>query len=123
MRFETGTVKIDFELAYGIGLTIDGKVSDTHSIDILTTTRLTIGDAGSLVVRPPEGSGRSIAADLAAAEEELSSKLKALGVSSYSAAVTRSERAAAAARELKALRSQIVAACPGDPTIETRARR
>jgi chromosome segregation ATPase len=117
VRFETGTVRIDFELANGIGLTIDGEMSVADSIDILTTTRLTIGDAGSLVVRPPEGSGRSIAADLAAADEELSSELKALGVSSYSAAVTRSERAAAAARELKALRSQIVAACPGDPTV------
>ena len=117
VRFETGTVKIDFELANGVGLTIDGEVSDAHSIDILTTTRLTIGDAGSLVVRPPEGAGRSIAAELAATEEELSSELKALGVSSYAAAVKRSERAAAAARELKALRRQIVAACPGDPTI------
>jgi hypothetical protein len=86
-------------------------------IDILTTTRLTIGHAGSLVVRPPAGTGRSIEADRDAAAQELAAALRNLGVASHAAAVARSERAATAARELKAVRAQIAAACPGDPAI------
>lgn len=116
-RFEAGTVKIDFELADNVALRIDGKPSDTTSIDILTTTRLTIGDVGSLVIRPPVGSGHSIEADRATADEALAAALRNLGVASHAAAVARSGRAATAVRELKAVRAQIAAACPGDPTI------
>lgn len=116
-RFEAGTVKIDFDLADGVALRIDEQPSDASSIDILTTTRLTIGDAGSLVVRPPAGTGRSIEADRDAADQELAASLRKLGVASHAAAVARSERAATAARELKAVRAQIAAACPGDPAV------
>jgi energy-coupling factor transporter ATP-binding protein EcfA2 len=116
-RFDAGIVKVDFELSAGILLQIDGESSDAKCIDVVTATRLTIGQAGSLVVRPPEGAGRSIEADRAAAEDELAAELRGLDLASYSAAVARSERAASAERELKALRAQIAAACPGDPTI------
>ncbi|WP_341023879.1 hypothetical protein [Brevundimonas diminuta] len=68
-------------------------------------------------MRPPQGTGQSIEADLAAATDELASALQSLGVASHSEGVARNERAAAAGRELKALRGQIAAACPGDPTI------
>lgn len=116
-RFEAGTVKIDFDFADGVALRIDEQPSEASSIDILTTTRLTIGDAGSLVVRPPAGTGRSIEADRDAADKELAAALRNLGVASHAAAVARSERAVTAARELKAVRAQIAAACPGDPAI------
>ena len=116
-RFDAGIVKVDFELSAGFDLQIDGEPSDAKRIDVVTATRLTIGQAGSLVVRPPEGAGRSIEADRAAAEDELATELKTLNLASHSAAVAQSERAAAAERELKALRAQIAAACPGDPTI------
>ena len=116
-RFEVGTVKIDFDLADGVAVRIDEQLSDASSIDILTTTRITIGDVGSLVVRPPAGSGRSIEADRDAADQALAAGLRNLGVTSHTAAVARSERAATAARELKAVRAQIAAACPGDPVI------
>jgi DNA repair exonuclease SbcCD ATPase subunit len=116
-RFEAGTVKVDFDLVDGVVLRIDGQPSDAFTIDVLTATRFTIGDAGSLVVRPPAGAGRSIEADRAAADEKLAVALKRLGVGSYAIAVARSERAATAARELKTVRAQIAAACPGDPTI------
>lgn len=116
-RFEAGAVKIDFDLADGVALKIDEQASDASSIDILTTTRLTIGDAGTLVVRPPAGTGRSIEADRDVADKALAAALRNLGVGSHAAAVARSERAATAARELKAVRAQIAAACPGDPAI------
>jgi hypothetical protein len=116
-RFEAGTVKVNLELADGVALWIDGKPSDASAIDVLTSTRLTIGDAGSLVIRPPTVVGLSIEADRAAADKKLVLALKNLGVASHATAVARSERAAAASRELKAVRAQIAAACPGDPTI------
>ncbi|GGJ36232.1 hypothetical protein CDQ92_10650 [Sphingopyxis bauzanensis] len=116
-RFEAGAVKVDFTLADGTALRIDGKSSDASSIDILAATRIEIGDIGSLVIRPPEGSGRSIEADRASAEDALAAALRALDISSYSAALSRNERAGAANRELMALRKQIAAACPGDPTV------
>jgi hypothetical protein len=116
-RFEAGTVRIDFDLADGVVLRIDEKPGDASSIDILTRTRLTIGDAGTLVVRPPAGTGRSIEANRDAADQELAAALRNLGVASHAAAVARSERAGAAGRELKAVRAQIAAACPGDPAI------
>lgn len=116
-RFEAGTVKIDFDLADGVALRIDERPSDASNIAILTTTCLTIGEAGSLVVRPPAGTGRSVEADRDAADQELAAALRHQGVTSHAAAVARSERAAMAARELKAVRAQIAKACPGDPAI------
>jgi hypothetical protein len=116
-RFEAGTVKIDVELASGAELRIDGALSDARSVDVLQTTRFEVGTAGTVVVRPPQASGRSMEADLAAAREQLAASLRALGIESHSAGVARNERAAIAARELVALRAQIAAACPGDPTI------
>lgn len=116
-RFEAGAVKVEMELSKGTGLLIDGEASDATSIDILAVTRLEIGDAGSIVVRPPQGSGKSIEADLVAVRERLADKLRSLGIASHSAGVARNERAAGAERELAALRLQIAAACPGDPTI------
>lgn len=116
-RFEAGIVRVEIETADGAQLRINGDVSDVASMDVLAPTRFDIGDAGSVVVRPPQASGRSIEADLAAARERLAARLRALGFSSHSAGVARNERAAGAERELKALRSQISAACPGDPAI------
>lgn len=116
-RFEAGSVKIDFDLAAGVSLSVDGRPTDAATLDILATTELRIGDAGSITVRPPAGTGRSIEADMAAAETALGTALADLGVGSHALAVTRSERAAAAARELAAVCAQISAACPGDPTI------
>lgn len=116
-RFEAGAVKVDVELGKGAFLKIDGVTADTATVDVLKTTRFELGDAGSLVVHPPQGLGQSIEADLLAAREELSSALRSLGIESHAEGVARNERAAAAARELKALRTQIASACPGDPTI------
>lgn len=116
-RFDAGKVKVGFELADGVELRIDGRPSDASSIDVLTVTRLTIGEVGVVVIQPPAGAGRSIEADRAAAEEQLATALKSLGVASHAAAVAQSERATAAARELKTVRVQMTAACPGDPTI------
>jgi DNA repair exonuclease SbcCD ATPase subunit len=116
-RFEAGAVKVDFELARGTELLVDGVVSDASSVDVLSVTRFGIGGSGSIVVRPPQASGRSMEADLAAAREQLAADLRSHGLASHSAGVARNERAASAARELVALCSQIAAACPGDPTI------
>lgn len=116
-RFEAGTVKVDFELVEGVSLRIDGEESEATSFDLVGVTRFDIGSAGGLLVRPPEGSGRSLEADLAAAKDELAAALREFGLASHSAGVARNERAAAASRELQALRLQIAAACPGDPTI------
>lgn len=117
VRFEAGAVKVEVELAKGISLRMNGTTTKSSSIDVLTTTKFEIGEAGSLTIRPPKGSGRSLDADLAAATEELASALRSLGIDSYSAGVARNERASAAERELTALRAQIAAGCPGDPTI------
>nr|WP_246526359.1 AAA family ATPase [Plastoroseomonas hellenica] len=116
-RFEAGAVRIDVELADGVSLRVDGELSEVRRFDALSVTRFAIGDAGSFVVRPPAGVGRSIEAELAAAETQLAAKLRELAVSSHAQALTRSERARAAARQLQAVRRQIAAACPGDPTI------
>lgn len=116
-RFEAGAVKVDIELAGGAELRIDGAPSVASSVDVVSATRFEIGSAGSIVVRPPRASGRSVEADLVAAREHLAASLRALGIESHSAGVARNERAAAAERELVALRAQISAACPGDPTI------
>lgn len=116
-RFEAGAVKVEIELEEGASLKIDGATADVSIVDVLKATRFELGDAGSLVVRPPQGSGQSLEADLAAATEELASALRSLDIRSHAEGVARNERAAAAGRELKALRTQIAAACPGDPTI------
>lgn len=116
-RFEAGTVKVDFELVEGVALRIDGEESEATSFDLVGVTRFDIDSVGGLLVRPPEGSGRSLDADLAVAKDNLATALRELGVASHSAGVARNERAAAATRELQALRLQIAAACPGDPTI------
>lgn len=116
-RFEAGSVNVEVELAGAVELRIDGQPSDATSVDVLTATRFQIGDAGSVIVRPPQGSGHSTEADLAAAREELKGRLEALDVTSHAAAVARDERAASAKRELVTLRVQIATACPGDPTI------
>ncbi len=117
IRFEAGTIKVQIDLADGTELRIDGQPSVASSADVLTVTRFEIGDAGSLTVTPPQGSGRSIDVDLASARNDVAAARRALGVESHSAGVARNERAAAATRELKALRLQIAAACPGDQTI------
>ena len=116
-RFEAGAVKVDVQPGKGASLKIDGVTADVTSVDVLKTTRFEFGDAGSLVVHPPRGSGQSIEADLVAAREELASALRSLGIASHADGVARNERAAAAGRELKALRTQIASACPGDQTI------
>ncbi|WP_342248774.1 AAA family ATPase [Sphingomonas sp. OTU376] len=116
-RFEAGTVKVDFDLADGVELRVDGNPSGAASIDVLSVTRLDIGEAGSVLIRPPQGGGRSIEAELSAAEDRLGAKLRSLGVVSHAMAVARNERSLAAMRELEALRVQISVACPGDPTI------
>lgn len=116
-RFDAGTVKVAIELADGARLKIDGQPSDASSADVLTVTRFEIGDAGTLTVTPPQGSGRSIDVDLASARSGVAAARRALGIDSHSAGIARNERAAAATRELKALRLQISSACPGDPTI------
>lgn len=116
-RFEAGTVKVDIDLANGVELRIDGQSGAPASVDVLTTTRFEIADAGSLVVHPPQGIGRSIEADLAAANDQFAASLRSLGLESHAAGIARKERAAAAERELNTLRQQIAAACPADPTI------
>lgn len=116
-RFEAGTVKVDLDLANGVELRIDGQSSASASVDVLAPTRFEIGDAGSMVVHPPQGIGLSIEADLAAANDQLAASLRSLGLDSHAAGVARNERAAAAEREVKTLRVQIAAACPADPTI------
>lgn len=116
-RFEAGTVKVEIGLAEGVDLSVDGKPSDGITYDVLAVTRFDIGGAGSLTVTPPQGSGRSIDADLAAARDEVATARRKLAVESHSAGIARNERAAAATRELTALRAQIAASCPGDPTI------
>ena len=116
-RFEAGAVKVDVQPGNGASLKIDGVTADVTSVDVLKTTRFEFGDAGSLVVHPPRGSGQSIEADLAAVREELASALRSLGIESHAEGVARNERAAAAGRELMALRTQIASACPGDQTI------
>ncbi len=116
-RFEAGSVKVDLYLTDGVALRIDGKPSDAASLDIVAPTEIRIGDAGRITVRPPAGSSRSIEADLAAAESALAKALADLDIGSHALAVTRTERAAAATRELTAVRAQISAACPGDATI------
>lgn len=116
-RFEAGAVKVDIEITGSTEVRIDGEASKATSVDVLAPTRFDIGDYASIVVRPPHSSGRSLGADLAAAREELSAKLGLLDLVSHAAGVARNERAASAGRELIALRTQIAAACPGDPTI------
>ena len=116
-RFEAGTIKVEIERAAGTELRVNGRASEISSADVLSVTRFEFGHAGSLTVTPPQGSGRSLDADLAAAREEVATTRRNLGIESHSAGVARNERAAAASRELKALRTQIAAACPGDPTI------
>lgn len=116
-RFEAGTVKVEFDLVPGVTLRVDGEECQVGSFDLTGPTRFDIGSAGGLLIRPPAGAGRSLEADAAAAKDELAAALRALGIASHSAGVARNERATAASRELHALRVQIAAACPGDPTI------
>ncbi|MBY8823367.1 AAA family ATPase [Sphingomonas colocasiae] len=116
-RFEAGAVRVEVAVGDGVPLRIDGVESDVAWLDILAATKIELGDAGSVTIRPPRGAGRSIEADLATASEALAAALRSLGLDSHSAGVARNERAAAAARELTALRSQMAAACPGDATI------
>ena len=116
-RFDAGAVRVDIELSGDANLLINGQASDDASVDVVTATRFQMGGAGSLIVRPPHGSGRSTVADLSKARDDLAAALRALGVKSRSTAIARNERAAGAERELKALRSQSAVACPGDPTI------
>jgi len=116
-RFEAGSVKVELELAAGTELRIDDEQSHATSVDVLVPTRFHIGSAGSIMVRPPQGSGRSIEADLAAAREAVAAKLTKLDVKSHADGVVLGQRAASAKRELISLRAQIAAACPGDPTI------
>lgn len=116
-RFDAGTVKVEIDLADGMDLRIDGESSDMASADVLSVTRFEIVGAGTLTVTPPLGSGRSIDVELSAARDGVAAARRVLGVDSHPAGVARNERAAAATRELKALRVQMSAACPGDPTI------
>ena len=116
-RFEAGAVKVEVELAEGSTLRIDGEASEVTSVEVLNSTRFELGAAGSLVVRPPEGSSQTIEADLAAAEGGRDAALRRLGIKSHFEGITRNERAAAADSELAALRKQIASACPGDASI------
>lgn len=116
-RFDAGAVRVDVELRKGVSLKVDGVTTDLSSIDVLKTTTFDLGDAGRLIVRPPQGSGQSIEVDLAVAMEQYAEAQRSLGIKSHSEGVARNTRAAAAQRELEALRAQISAACPGDPTI------
>ncbi|MDT1064367.1 AAA family ATPase [Paracoccus sp. CPCC 101403] len=116
-RFEAGIVRVDLKTAYGTQLRINGVVSEVESIDVLTPTRFEIGDAGSITVHPPQATGRSMEVDLSAARARLATGLRSLDILSHAAGVARNERAASAERELKALRSQIAVACPGDLAI------
>ncbi|TYC83801.1 AAA family ATPase [Novosphingobium sp. BW1] len=116
-RFEAGVVKVEVELSEGASLRIDGEAADAGSVDVFKATRFEMGDAGGIIVRPPEGASLTIEADLAAAEGERDAVLKRLGIKSHSDGIALNERAAAAARELIALRKQIAAMCPGDPSI------
>jgi len=116
-RFEAGTVKVELDLAEGVPVRIDGQETSVSSVNVLSVTRFEIGGVGTLRVTPPQGSGQSIDADLAAAQDGLAAARRTLGVASHSAGVARNERAASAGRELKAVRAQIAAGCPGDPTI------
>lgn len=116
-RFEAGAVRVEVEIADGTQLRINGESSDVECIDVLSVTRFDLGDAGIIVVHPPQASGRSIEADLSVARENLAARLRSLEIESHSAGVVRNERAASAERELKALQSQMAAACPGDVAI------
>jgi hypothetical protein len=116
-RFEAGAVKVEIALRDGASLKIDGVEVDVSGVDVLKDTSFELGDAGTVVVRPPQGTGQSIEADLTAATEALGAALRALGIRSHAEGVAKNERAAAAGRELKAVRQQIASACPGDPTI------
>lgn len=116
-RFEAGAVKVQLELAKGVLLRVNGQETNAPSLDILSVTRFEIGEVGNLTVTPPQGSGRSIDVDLTIARDQLAAARQTMGIESYAAGIAKNERAAAAARELKALRAQIAAACPGDPTI------
>lgn len=116
-RFEAGTVKVELDLAEGVPVRIDGQEASVSSVNVLAVTRFEIGGVGAVTVTPPQGSGRSIDADLAAAQDELAAVRRTLGVASHSEGIARNERAASAQRELTAVRAQIAAGCPGDPTI------
>lgn len=116
-RFEAGAVKVEVELKEGTNLRIDGQAAEVATVEVLKPTRFELGTAGSVFVRPPEGSSLTIEADLAAAEGERDASLRRLGISSHSEGISRNERAAAAERELAALRKQIASACPGDASI------
>lgn len=116
-RFEAGAVRVEVELGEGSTLRIDGDAADAGNVEVLKATRFELGTAGSVVVRPPEGSSLSIEADLVAAEGERDAAFRRLGIRSHSEGITRNERAAAAERELAALRKQIASACPGDASI------
>ena len=96
-RSEAGTVKVELDLANGVELRIDGQSSASASVDVMAPTRFEIGDAGSIVVHPPQGIGPSIEADLAAARDQLAALPRSLGLDSHAAGVARNERAAAAA--------------------------
>lgn len=116
-RFEAGIVKVEVELADRVSLEVDGHFTDATGFDVLAVTRFQIGDAGSIVVRPPQGAGRSLEADVAAAEEALSAALRRAGIGSHASGIVINERAAAANDELGGLRRRIAAASPGDPAI------
>jgi hypothetical protein len=117
-RFAAGAVRIEFELADGTSLLVDGINSRAASIEVVKPTRMTFGDAGSILVVPPDGAGRSIEAEKAATDEALAAALRDSGVASHAAAMSISERAAGAKRELAALVRQIESHCPGDPSID-----
>ncbi|MGY2733575.1 AAA family ATPase [Sphingomonas sp. UYP23] len=117
-RFAAGTVRVDFSTSEGVVLLVDGvPAEDASSLNLVKATRLTLGDAGSILIVPPGGAGLSIEAAVAAADEALGTALRTVGVASHASAVTTSERAASAKRELASLRKQMSALCPGDPVI------
>ena len=117
-RFAAGTVRVDLSPSDGVVLLVDGvPAGDGASLNLLKATRLTMGDAGSILITPPGGAGLSIEAARAAADEAVASALRAHGASSHASAVATSERAVAAKRELASLRKQMAALCPGDALI------
>ena len=117
-RFAAGTVRVELAPAEGVVLLVDGVPAEVaSSLSLFKATRLTLGEAGSILIVPPGGAGLSIEAAVASAEEALATALRALGVASHASAVAASERAGSAKRELASLRKQMSSLCPGDPLI------
>lgn len=119
--FESGAVAIDIELTADTSLSIDGTLVAAGRHEIVRPTKIVLDQVAKLVVTPPSAGGLSAEANLRSAADALADMLGSLGVESYSAAITRSEQARAALQDTAALRHQIEALCPGDPSIRLKS--